>query len=65
MHPTRRIEDRIRGLCARIRTAQEHELVQVLSELQSAIHEYTRRTENRVSATILSWREYPQERRKL
>ena len=65
MIPARRIEDRIRILCARVSTAPERDLLKVLSELQSTIHEYTRRTENRISASILSWRTFPQERRKV
>jgi hypothetical protein len=64
MHPSRRIEDRIRELCARIKSAPERELVQILSELRAATHEYTRRTENRISATVLSWRTILPERRK-
>jgi hypothetical protein len=64
MAPSRRIEDRIRDLCARLESAPECELVQILSELHATTHEYTRRTENRISATILSWRTLPPERRK-
>ena len=64
MPPARRIEDRIRQLCARVTSAHDLELVKVLAELRSAIHEYTRRSENRISATVFSWRTIPHERRK-
>jgi hypothetical protein len=64
MPPTRRIEDHIRVLCARVSSAQERDLVKVLCELQSTIHEYTRRSENKISASVLSWRTFPRERRK-
>jgi hypothetical protein len=64
MPPARRIEDRIRALCTRVASADEHDLVKVLCELQSTIHEYTRRAENRISASILSWRAFRPERRK-
>lgn len=64
MPPARRIEDRIRELCARLKCAPDRELAQILSELTAATHEYTRRTENRISATILTWRTVLPERRK-
>jgi len=64
MPHTRRIEDRIRTLCARVASADGEDLVKVLCELQSTIHEYTRRAENRISATVLTWRTFWQERRK-
>jgi hypothetical protein len=64
MPPARRIEDRIRELCARVKSAPERELADILCELQAATHEYTRRTENRISATILSWRTMLPDRRK-
>jgi hypothetical protein len=62
--PTRRIDDRIRDLCTRVASAPENEMNAILSELQTTIHEYTRRTQNRLSATVLSWRTYRGERRK-
>ncbi|MGA9470878.1 MAG: hypothetical protein WBV36_00365 [Terriglobales bacterium] len=64
MPPARRIEDRIRELCARIKSAPDAELVHILSELRVATHECTRRTGNKVSATVLSWRTILPERRK-
>jgi len=64
MFPARRIEDRIRLLCTRVAFAPERELVKVLCELQSTIHEYTRRAENRISASVLTWRTLPHERHK-
>lgn len=62
--PTRRIDDRIRELCTRVASAPECEVAAILAELQTTIHEYTRRTQNRLSATVLSWRTYRGERRK-
>jgi hypothetical protein len=62
--PTRRIDDRIRDLCSRVTSAPECEVAAILSELQTTIYEYTRRTQNRLSATVLSWRTYRGERRK-
>jgi hypothetical protein len=61
---TRRIDDRIRELCARVASAPESETAAILAELQTTIHEYTRRTQNRFSATVLSWRAFRGERRK-
>jgi hypothetical protein len=58
------MEDRIRELCARVKSAPESELVQILSELNAATHEFTRRAENRISATVFSWRTVLPERRK-
>jgi hypothetical protein len=64
MLPARRIEDRIRVLCGRIASAPDRELDDILAELQITIHEYTRRCENRISATVLAWRAAPPERRR-
>ncbi len=40
--PSRRLEDRIRELCAKAATASDAETVQVLNELRHALHEHAR-----------------------
>ena len=40
--PGRRLEDRIRELCAKAATASEGETLQVLQELRRALHEHAR-----------------------
>jgi hypothetical protein len=63
--PIRRLEDRIRELCARVATASEHEQEQILTELQTAVTEYMRRADNKLLATIFDWPQIPiVERRK-
>jgi hypothetical protein len=50
--PSRRLEDRIRELCARAVIAQGPELDQTLLDLQSALHEHIARL-RRMTATKL------------
>src|SRR5438270_11948045 len=40
--PSRRLEDRIRDLCAKAATASDAETVRVLQELRQALHEHAR-----------------------
>ena len=40
--PGRRLEDRIRELCAKASTASDDETVEVLRELRRALHEHAR-----------------------
>ena len=63
MPPSRRLEDRIRELGARIAAAQNGDLHKLVSELQAALTEHTLRINNKTSATVLSWPEFPRERR--
>jgi hypothetical protein len=42
MMPSRRLEDRIRELCAKAATASDAETVEVLQELRRALHEHAR-----------------------
>lgn len=42
MMPGRRLEDRIRELCAKAATSSDAETVQVLQELRRALHEHAR-----------------------
>ena len=39
----RRLEDRIRGLCAHVIMASEPDLSTIIAELQTALHEHTQR----------------------
>lgn len=64
MAPARRLEDRIRELGSRIAAAKNGELGTLVSQLQSALNEFTLRINNKSSATVLAWPEYPRERRK-
>ena len=41
--PSRRLEDRIRDLCARVVSVDEKKLEPLIAELQSALHEHTGR----------------------
>jgi uncharacterized membrane protein YccC len=52
MRESRRLEDRIRQLSARVLQANADELQQLISQLQVALAEYIRRTENRTSAIV-------------
>jgi hypothetical protein len=61
--PARRLEDKIRELCARTCSTTKDSLA-VLSELQAAMHEYTRRVGNRTYASVLGWPDPPDDRRK-
>ena len=40
--PSRRLEDRIRDLCAKAATASDDETLEVLQELRRALHEHAR-----------------------
>ena len=48
----RRLEDRIRELCAMAVTAEEPELERILSELQSALREHTERLRRLAAAKL-------------
>jgi hypothetical protein len=60
----RRLEDRIRELADRLLMADEVVLRELISELQAALSEHTRRVQNKTSATILAWPIVSRERRK-
>ena len=55
MH-ARRLEDRIRQLCAQAVTAQDPELHGILSSLQSALREHTDRLRKLAAAKLAAWR---------
>ena len=61
---SRRLEDRIRDLCANATSATDGQLANTLADLQGAISEYTLRIANKTSATLLTWPDCPTERRK-
>ena len=54
--PTRRLEDRIRELCARALYERDAHLSQTLHELQLAIHEQNLRVANLTGSAILGGR---------
>jgi hypothetical protein len=51
--PYRRLEDRIRELCAKALTAQDAEMESIFVALQSALHEHAKRL-RRLAATNLT-----------
>ena len=62
--PARRLEDRIRELCARALFEKDPEWSAVISELNSAIREHMLRTMNRTAlATVAGQPHYIRERR--
>jgi hypothetical protein len=63
--PARRLNDRIRELCAEaVATKSSHEVKSILAELQSAIRQYTQRLRNRAAAVLSGCLDLPPERRK-
>jgi hypothetical protein len=59
----RRLDDRIRELCTDAVAAEDYPKAKsILSELQSAVHQYTQRLRARAAA-ILTGRAFPPERR--
>ena len=52
----RRLEDRIRELCARAVTAQESELDSIFSSLQSALREHNERLRKLAAEKLAAWR---------
>jgi hypothetical protein len=63
--PTRRLDDRIRDLCAEaIAAKSSHNAKPILAELQSAIHEFTERLRKRVAAVLTRSSDFPIERRR-
>jgi hypothetical protein len=52
----RRLEDRIRELCARAVTAEESELGSIFSASQSALREHNERLRKLAAAKLSTWR---------
>jgi hypothetical protein len=66
---SRRLEDRIRDLCATIASSnvigsKDSEFEDAVSELQGTVAELLLRIQNRTSVAILAWPDFPQDRRK-
>lgn len=65
MPVSRRLEDRIRDLCAQAVAAGSGDLNPILSDLKAALHEHTRRLRTMAAAsTLRPPREFPPERRR-
>jgi hypothetical protein len=61
----RRVNDRIRELCAEAVAAKSpHKVKSILAELQSDIRQYTQRLRNRAAAILSGCLDLPPERRK-
>jgi hypothetical protein len=62
---SRRLDDRIRKLCAKIASSQDpDELNKTLPELKSAIHEAIERLRKRAAVVLTGRRDVPPDRRK-
>jgi len=71
--PARRLEDRIRDLCTRVASVDNSDFLEIVAvlhislnefmQLQVAIKDLMRRTDNNAAATLFSWPEFPRERR--
>lgn len=65
MIPSRRKTDRIREIGRRIENATgDKESQQLNAELQSALSEHALCVDNKVTATVLKWPDFPKDRRK-
>jgi hypothetical protein len=65
MPVARRLEDRVRSLCAKAVAAGSVELTPILLDLQAALHEHTERLRTMAAAsTLRTPREFPPERRR-
>jgi hypothetical protein len=65
MPVARRLEDRIRSLCAKAVAAGSGELNPILSDLKADLHEHTQRLRTMAAAsTLRPPREFPPERRR-
>jgi hypothetical protein len=60
---SRRLDDRIRDLCANVVAADEPELEPKISELKSALREHTARLRKMVATKIAGLKDQPEERR--
>ena len=61
----RRVDDRIRELCAEAVEARSSQKVKsTLAELQAALHQYTQRLRIRAAAVLTGCADLPPERRK-
>ena len=64
MH-ARRLDDRIRELCAKlVGSGEYHDVNQILSELKVALHESIERLRGRAAAGLNGRRDFPEDKRK-
>jgi hypothetical protein len=61
--PQRRLDDRLRALCLRAKTAPNGELVFILQELLALVHRKTERLKRRAGRLLLKGEELEPERR--
>jgi len=62
----RRVEDRIRELCAEaVEEQNPRQAEMILAELQQAIHQYTQRLRHRAAAVLSGYSNIPLDRRKV
>jgi hypothetical protein len=64
MPVARRLEDRVRSLCAKAVAAGSGELNPILSDLKAALYEHTQRLRTMAASTLRPPREFPPERRR-
>ena len=64
MSVARRLEDRIRSLCAKAVAAGSGELNPILSDWKAALHVHTQRLRTMAASTLRPPREFPPERRR-
>jgi hypothetical protein len=64
MPVARRLEDRVRSLCAKAVAAGSGELNPILSDLKAALYEHTQRLRTMPASTLRPPREFPPERRR-
>ena len=64
MH-SRRLDDRIRDLCAKlVASTEQHDVNHTLSELKAALHESIERLRGRAAAGLNGRRDFPEDKRK-
>lgn len=62
--PERRLEDKVRDLCTRLVDSSDADFDQTFAELLVAMNQHLLRMQNKTSATVLAWPEFPRNRRK-
>jgi GTP cyclohydrolase FolE2 len=62
--PGRRLEDRIRELCAKAATASDADTVQVLRELREALHQHARHLRALAAEKLTGGMQGPKEERR-
>ena len=62
--PKRRLEDRIRELCAAAAQSKNGNFQKLMAELHTALSEHALRVHNKTTATVLAWPDFPRDRRR-